>query len=372
MAAILPEIVADTEAAGGSPLTTPQTPSTIGVPAQRRGTILAAFGLPFGLLCYVLAVRILCHALGYPRNFNASLYAEPVLLVYFLFSLSILLVLLLRHFLGRSAEPILWFRATWPPRDFLRRLAWALPLLLTMPLFLTAFTGAKNLLNDTVPFTWDEALQALSRHLEFGYDTYQLLPIHIPLVTRAVESAYAFWGVLFVAVPFVVSLRPLNCPLRTRFFASYALVLVLLGNAAAGLFMSAGPFWLEHKNTGHSGFSALFAYLNQVDPDGQFSAVQFQQYLLAAHLKGLTYLGTGISAFPSIHVAMATLFVLVAWPFGMLLRVLSLAFLAVIFTGSVELGWHYSVDGYAAIIFTMAIYGAVGWLQRQLSRRIRA
>jgi membrane-associated phospholipid phosphatase len=112
--------------------------------------------------------------------------------------------------------------------------------------------------------------------------------------------------------------------------------------------------------------------LKQADPDGVFSAVRFQQYLAAAHLQGLTYLGTGISAFPSIHVAMATLFVLVAWPFGVVLRILSLAFLTVIFVGSVDLGWHYSVDGYASMIFTCAIYGSVGWLQRRFSRRAEA
>jgi hypothetical protein len=371
MAIILPEAASEIDrtrpfaALGGAPgLYTSRAPLWCAV--------AAALGLPAAMLCYAAAVCVLCHALGHGKDFNVGLYVRPVFTVYCLCGILIFLTLLLRHFLGRSGEPILWFRKTWAPKVFLRHLAWTLPLLLTMPFFLTAFTGAKNLLNDTLPFAWDDALDALSRQLEFGHHTYDLLPLRSPLITRGVEAIYASWGLLFVTVPFLVSLRRVDCPLRIRFFVSYALILVLLGNVLAGAFMSAGPFWLENNNPGNSGFTSLFAYLKQADPDGVFSAVRFQQYLAAAHLQGLTYLGTGISAFPSIHVAMATLFALVAWPFGVVMRVLSLAFLAVIFIGSVDLGWHYSVDGYASMIFTCAIYGSVGWLQRRFNRRAGA
>jgi hypothetical protein len=324
------------------------------------------------MLGYTVVVWIICDLLGHPQDFNAGLYTAPVLALDCLFGVCVFLVLLLRHCLGSSERPIFWFRKTLSPREFLRRLDSALPVLLALPFFLTAFTGAKNLLNEMLPFAWDAALEALSRRLEFGYDIGGLPSIQVPAITRFIELVYASWGLLFLGIPCLIALRPVGCALRMRFFTSYALILVLLGNLVAGLFMSAGPFWLEYNHIGHSGFSPLFSYLHRVDPGGEFSATQFQHYLIAAHLKGLTYLGTGISAFPSIHVAIATLFVLVAWRFGWLLRALSLAFLAIIFVGSVELGWHYPVDGYASIILTAAIYRAVGWLQRRLDRRVEA
>ncbi len=33
--------------------------------------------------------------------------------------------------------------------------------------------------------------------------------------------------------------------------------------------------------------------------------------------------------------------------------------------GSVHLGWHYALDGYAGIVGAAAIYFSVGWAQRR-------
>jgi membrane-associated phospholipid phosphatase len=93
--------------------------------------------------------------------------------------------------------------------------------------------------------------------------------------------------------------------------------------------------------------------------------VKFQHYLIVTHNEALSSLGTGISAFPSIHVAIATLYALVGWRISRFARVVSLAFLATILVGSIHLGWHYSLDGYASIIGTCAIYRAVGWALRR-------
>jgi len=275
--------------------------------------------------------------------------------------------LLVRRRLRRGDKHLLWFTGTWPLEKFVERLIAALPFLLMWPIFMSGFTSIKNLLNDTLPFTWDHDLMTLGVLLHFGKPLWQWLSIDSPPVTLVLEFLYAFWGVLLVAVPFSVCLRRPDCPKRTRFLVSHLLVLVLLGNVVAGMFMSAGPFWLQFSGHHHYAYAPLFDYLIRTDPNGSFSAVTYQRYLWQAHLHRSTWFGTGISAFPSIHVAIAALYVLFAWQFGRLARVASILFLIAIMIGSVELGWHYALDGYAGMAGTAAIYFGVGWAQRRLS-----
>jgi hypothetical protein len=235
-----------------------------------------------------------------------------------------------------------------------------------MPFFKAAFTAVKNLLNDTLSFAWDEDLSAADKALYFGLHPWEWLFFHAPLATQVLEFVYAIWGILLVAVPYSVGLCRADRPWRTHFLVSYVLIFILLGNIAAGTVMSGGPFWVEYLSPGQSDYAALFTYLHQADPGGFFSAVEAQRYLISEQLGDLSNAGSGISAFPSIHVAIATLYALMGWKLGRLVRVVGLVFLAMIFVGSVHLGWHYSIDGYAAMAGTCAIYWLVGLVLRRV------
>jgi len=331
--------------------------------AQRHGWQGLNIVIPAFMLAYAAMAALLCFQFGHAADFRPTLYLPAFSFSYLLFA-AIPLVIVLRRAVGRSARPFLFFPRIWSPREFLRSLIAAAPFLIAWPIFMAGFTAMKNLLNDVVPFTWDKTFMEIGRTLHFGQHPWQWLDIENPLVTRALESAYAFWGVLLVAVPFAVALGRPGSPARTRFLVSIILVFVLLGNIAAGAFMSAGPFWFEFTGARHNDYAGLFAYLMQADPNGDFSAISFQRYLWYAYIKGTTQLGTGISAFPSIHVAVATLYALYAWPLGRLPRVAAVAYLVLIMVGAVHLGWHYSVDCYAGFLGAAMIYGAVGAFQR--------
>jgi len=274
-----------------------------------------------------------------------------------------LVVVGVRRANGRSALPFLFFRRIWRPSELAQRLLSAAPFLIVWPIFMAGFTAVKTLLNDIVPFTWDQWLMNAGRQLHFGKHPLQWLTIQNPDVTRLLESTYAFWGVLLVAVPFAVAMGRPDCPRRMRFLTAIVLVFILLGNVAAGLFMSAGPFWFAVSGMPRNDYAGLFAYLTQVDPDGDFSAVSLQRYLWQAYLDGRTHLGSGISAFPSIHVAVATLYAIYAWPLGRLPRIAALAYLAAVMIGAVHLGWHYALDCYAGVFGAAAIFGAVAVAQ---------
>ena len=338
--------------------------------ASRHGWHGLNLGIPVFMLAYTAMAALLCLWFGRNADFRPTLYF-PAFFSSYLLGLAILFVVVgVRSAFGRSARPFLFFPRVWRPVELMRRLISAAPFLLAWPLFMAGFTAVKTLLNDVVPFTWDHTLMEFGRRLHFGQHPWQWLDIENPAVTRALESAYAFWGVLLVAVPLAIALRRPDCPARTRFLVSMVLVFILLGNVAAGAFMSAGPFWFEFAGERHNDYAGLFAYLMQVDPNGDFSAISFQRYLWRAYMQGTTHLGSGISAFPSIHVAAATLYALFAWPLGRLPRITALIYLAAVAIGAVHLGWHYSLDCYAGFLGATLIYGAVGVVQRLYMRMI--
>jgi membrane-associated phospholipid phosphatase len=67
----------------------------------------------------------------------------------------------------------------------------------------------------------------------------------------------------------------------------------------------------------------------------------------------------GISAMPSIHVAIAVLYVFIAFDLRKSLGFIFCGYLLAIQIGSVMLGWHYAVDGYFGAGMAFVIWYAV-------------
>src|SRR5687767_14051516 len=80
-----------------------------------------------------------------------------------------------------------------------------------------------------------------------------------------------------------------------------------------------------------------------------FTALMLQDLLWQAYSAGDYTIAKGISAAPSMHLASTWLIWRLAWTMGRPARIAGSAFLALIFVGSIHLGWHYAVDGYIAI-----------------------
>jgi hypothetical protein len=72
-------------------------------------------------------------------------------------------------------------------------------------------------------------------------------------------------------------------------------------------------------------------------------------------------LGTGISAFPSLHMAMATVTLLYAREKGRWFGLAGYLFLGAIFFISVWSGYHYAIDGYVSVAVVVAMHL---WLKR--------
>jgi uncharacterized membrane protein len=66
---------------------------------------------------------------------------------------------------------------------------------------------------------------------------------------------------------------------------------------------------------------------------------------------------------------MASLCAMTLWRFGRRIGIAAWLFVAVILLGSVGLGWHYAIDGYAALIGVALLWRVAGWAARSWVRR---
>ena len=208
---------------------------------------------------------------------------------------------------------------------------------------------------DLHPFAFDALLHGLDQRLHASRAPWRHLE---PLLAsgrlmRGLDLFYRFWYPLLAYMVIRVGWRPPS-PRRRQFFVSLALVWSL-GSLAAVLVSSAGPAYFQ-RLTGDPAYAALIERLTELG----LTARTIQEALWGSDGRGSTAVIAGIAAFPSLHVAMPALCALRAWPESRTAALGWWGFTLVTLTGSVVLGWHYAVDGYAAIAGTAALWWLAG------------
>ncbi len=297
--------------------------------------------------------------------FSFSLYLhKPQKLIIISYMIQwVRITLFILNFLALRALIFSW-RSENTISDFLKKLKqWISPgnvcgigVYLALGLFLGAFTEAKTLMEVISPFSWDNSLAQFDAILHGG-DTYKLVPM-VHNLTRILQFIYIpIWLIFLISVNFYISLFA-NEKLRRQYFITYFVNWIFLGNIVALLFLSGGPIY-SLALTGSPRFQPLVDYL-QFSKGLPFSSVDVADLLWAAHMTGNSAEGSGISAFPSLHLAMATLWGLTLTRILPWIRWPMVAFVAIIEIGSVHLGWHYAIDGYFSIIVTLLIWKLAG------------
>ena len=231
--------------------------------------------------------------------------------------------------------------------------------------FATAFSVLKGAIAILSPFAWDRDLAVLDRMLHFGRLPHEWLwwIVETPLALRLFNIAYNFWFVLLIASMFTVAVARRDTGLRHQYMMSLMLVWGIGGFLVAMGFSSAGPCYYSLLGLGGD-YQPLMASLEAANRVYPIWAVSTQEMLWKGYT-GVTAGSIGISAFPSLHVATAVLFALYASRRSRLAGALLWAFAALIMVGSVVLGWHYAVDGYAGALISLAIWKLTGrWLGR--------
>lgn len=243
-----------------------------------------------------------------------------------------------------------------------------------IPWFHSALTCFKTAIPLLKPFCWDARLAAVDRWLHFGY-----LPSDLSRewlgnvwVTFAINVLYNVWLPLMFGFIFWQAFQVRRRVVRMQFLLTYAFAWIAIGSGCATLFSSGGPCFFGQLAGTPNPYAEHFAWLHGVDQQLQgygsyfgVWALDMQQVLWECYTGERLGLGSGISAMPSMHLAIATLMAATAWQYGGWMRWVFVAYLVAIQIGSVHLGWHYAIDGYVSVLLTCCLWKATEPLARQ-------
>lgn len=313
--------------------------------ALRRDRPIYAFIVGYGALTFALS-----RALGLPATF------QPLSLmhVYVRFAgYGLLLVgigLAIRSL--PKASPVAALSAELRALATPERVAGA-AMILGIAVFMSIFTSAKALLPLIVPFWADPLLADLDALLAGGTAPWTYLP-RSPAITRIVDGLYggAWFAVMFTSICAAVLSRGAY---RRQYLWTFVIAWTLLGNVLACALMSGGPVYFEAL-TGQTGFTPL---ADEIAANAPWS-LMIREKLWTSYIDSSAGFAMGISAFPSMHLSITTLFVLQANRIHPRLAWAAAALCIWVLASSVYLGWHYAVDGYFSIAVTVVIWKAVG------------
>lgn len=241
-----------------------------------------------------------------------------------------------------------------------------------MTVYMAGYTFMKTAIPKAMPFSWDETFMRWDKAVHFGYHPYELLApvLNHPSLTFALNVNYNAWFFVMFCCWFWQGFAHHDTALRSRFLLGFTLTWFIGSCLLGTIFSSAGPCFYGRLLPGPDPYAPLMAWLNEATQVNRIWSLRIMDELWTNYETGAGRL-SGISAMPSMHIATSILFALLAFTagkrwLGILLSVFSL----VIFIGSIHLGWHYAIDGYAGAVIAFAGW----WLAGRLvawERRLR-
>ena len=234
-------------------------------------------------------------------------------------------------------------------------------------MLMSAFNAFKFMLPRLHPFAWDDRIQVASRWIHAGHLPFEFL---IPLfgsdfATRLLDALYyGGWPVVLWAV-FVWQVGG-RSNLRHQYLLTYAASWIVLGTFLAIVFSSAGPVYYSHLYGGPNPYAPLLDHLLDVHRRHPLLAIRIQQALWNAEKAGVAAGGAGVSAMPSLHVAMAELCAIVGRRSERRIVGWSLTGFSVLtLLASIYLGAHYALDGYVSILGVHVLWRVSGYLVKR-------
>jgi len=281
---------------------------------------------------------------GYPGHPSGIASLEATILIVTFAAIVRFLIHLFRLWRGGEAHPINHLR-----REFVPAVKSFTPVaggILILGLLLYSITFLKSMIPAVVPFWADELFGDIDRALLI--DPEGIAKQIGPGALATVGLYYGIWHLVHLGgILWVLHWRRAD---KGRFILSFMLTWSI-GMAMAYLFSSAGPLF-----TGD--------YDPAVAPDTVRMAAQFlwNNYKAEGAL-----IGGGISAFPSMHVALAAWFALVLT--SRKLIAIGLLYFLSIFICSIVLGWHYVADGIGGAAIAIIAHKIAGrWTDREVRR----
>ncbi len=268
-------------------------------------------------------------------------------------------LLLIRH---KPVKPTQFLFCNPEGRELWQNVVTGMPLLIAVGFFMPSFSAIKSGIPLFNEYAWDDSFVALDFAIH-GTDPWRLLQpvLGYPIVTALLAQLYHTWFLLIYAGTLFFAFAVKDRVLRYRYFISYFLMWMIGGMAMAIGFASVGPCFLE-PILGNDHFAEQMAYLNAANEQYPVAVLKVQSDLIAWFEQGDYRFGRGISAMPSMHVALAFLFFLAirhvsqiaGWFFGVFCFLITIA--------SIYLAYHYAIDGYVSFALVSVIWVISGKL----------
>ena len=220
-------------------------------------------------------------------------------------------------------------------------------------------------------FPFDPALAALDRFLFFGHDGWEVTHALFGSLgmTLLIDRLYALWIPLMFVFPAVTVMIIGDIRQRVRILATWLASWILIAGLSAWLFASAGPVYyvtLVGPDAGFAAFNAHFSAMADAARAQGPVLINFdlQALLLRGWQSGVegNAAAGGISAMPSMHVAMASLFAMAGFAHSRALGRVFTLYACLIWIGSIHLGWHYATDGIVGFAMMAGLWVAAGRL----------
>jgi hypothetical protein len=240
---------------------------------------------------------------------------------------------------------------------------WPEILMLRIPLalgFTTAigylYISFKVNIANFAPYTWDHFFAAIDRTLFLGHDPGIFLHQLFPDVgaTLIFNMLYLIWFLAMQMAIFSIAFLPARHPLRLTFLLAFGLNWVVAGVILAILFPAAGPVYME-RITGDPMFEPLMELLYRQAETYYIIALESQEWLWDGYTLA-EVAPAGISAFPSLHLGIATTCACLGFAASRVVGWLATVFTLGIMISSVHLGWHYAIDGIAGIALAIVFW----------------
>lgn len=246
-------------------------------------------------------------------------------------------------------------------RDRMSSLLAGLGMMAGIIVFYGTFTSIKT----TLPimsdgFLYDRFQADLDAMLHFGTDPWRFLHVMEgqQTITAIVNFNYGpVWFSLCFGMLFFITTSPRADSYRMRYLMMFMFVWVVIGNLLAGIFLSAGPVYYGQVTGDEERFAGLLGFL-ALDQSTR-SVQEYQQYLWGLYEARMPGLASGISAFPSVHVALATMNALFVFERSRSWGIVAIVYVGIVQASSVFLGWHYAIDGYVSIALVVSIHFAL-------------
>jgi hypothetical protein len=232
----------------------------------------------------------------------------------------------------------------------------------------------KQMVLPTRGFPWDRTFAHVGRWL-FGVSPWTLAHAAFGSMAgaRLLDFLYSIWLPLAFAFPQVVAVAFVDPLVRFRLILSWLAAWVVIGTLAAWAFASAGPIYFNSLIGPDHSYALLQLRLSEIgrlaaEQGRPIAALEFQPMLLNAYHQGGYGPAGGISAMPSMHVALATLLAIAGFQRGRAWGILFALYALLIWVGSIFFGWHYFVDGPVAAVMMIGLWKLSAPLARRIYR----